>query len=261
MQYLMEQHVLPQLKLLNNGLAIAHRTILTVGEGESRIATRIEAIEASLPANIKLAYLPGLGSVRLRLSARGGNAVALNTALEKQVEKIKQSIPELIFGYDKTTLEEAIGTLLLKHKKTITTAESCTGGYIAHMITSVSGSSRYFQGSIIAYANEVKQRELQVKAKTLKQYGAVSEATVREMVRGALAKFQSDIAVAISGIAGPGGGSPEKPVGTIWIAVGDQQHTETYLLKAGKDRLKNIQYSAVYALDQVRKFILKYYES
>lgn len=261
MQYLMEQHVLPQLKLLNNGLAIAHRTILTVGEGESRIATRIEAIEASLPANIKLAYLPGLGSVRLRLSARGGNAVALNTALEEQVEKIKQSIPELIFGYDKTTLEEAIGTLLLKHKKTITTAESCTGGYIAHMITSVSGSSRYFQGSIIAYANEVKQRELQVKAKTLKQYGAVSEATVREMVRGALAKFQSDIAVAISGIAGPGGGSPEKPVGTIWIAVGDQQHTETYLLKAGKDRLKNIQYSAVYALDQVRKFILKYYES
>lgn len=260
MQYLMEHQVLPRLKKLNTSISIAHRTILTVGEGESRIAARIEHIENSLPENIKLAYLPGLGRVRLRLSGRSNNSVKLNTDLEEQVERIKQSIPELIFGYDKTTLEEAIGTLLLKHQKTITTAESCTGGYVAHMITSVPGSSRYFQGSIIAYANEVKQSELQVKSSTLEQYGAVSEATVREMVRGALTKFGTDLAVAISGIAGPGGGSPEKPVGTIWIGVGDQQHTETLLLKAGKDRVKNIQYSAVYALDQVRKFILKYYE-
>ena len=261
MQYLMEHHVLPQLKKLNTNISIAHRTILTVGEGESRIAARIEHIENSLPENIKLAYLPGLGRVRLRLSGSGTNAAELNTTLEEQVERIKHTIPELIFGYDKTTLEEAIGALLLKHQKTITTAESCTGGYIAHMITSIPGSSRYFQGSVIAYANEVKERELQVQASTLKQFGAVSEETVREMVRGVLAKFKTDLAVAISGIAGPGGGSPEKPVGTIWIAVGDQHRTETLLLKAGKNRVKNIQYSAVYALDQVRKFILKYYEA
>ncbi|HKK75921.1 MAG TPA: competence/damage-inducible protein A [Saprospiraceae bacterium] len=262
MQYIMEKHVLPRIKKQNNNsFAIAHRTILTVGEGESRIASRIEAIEDELPENIKLAYLPGLGRVRLRLSARGKNPDLLATALNEQVSRIQATIPELIFGYEKTSLEEAIGALLMKHEKTISTAESCTGGYLAHIITSVPGSSRYFQGSVVAYANEVKQRELQVKAKTLEEQGAVSEPTVREMVKGALEKFQTDLAVAISGIAGPDGGTPEKPVGTIWIAVGDRENTETLLLNAGKDRVKNIQYTAVYALDQVRKFVQKHYET
>lgn len=259
MQYIMENHVLPRLVKSNEQVAIAHRTILTVGEGESRIAARIEEVENNLPENIKLAYLPGLGGVRLRLSGKGNQADTLSKSLDEQVDKIKALIPEFIYGYDKKTLEEAIGELLLKHGKTITTAESCTGGCVAHKITSVPGSSRYFLGSIIAYSNAVKEQELQVKSQTLEEFGAVSEATVIEMVAGALKKFGTDLAVAISGIAGPDGGTPEKPVGTIWIAVGDQKNTETYLVKAGKDRLKNIQYASTYALDQIRKFVLKYY--
>jgi len=259
MQYIMENHVLPRLKNLNSKLTIDHRTILTVGEGESRIAARIESIESNLPDNIKLAYLPGLGGVRLRLSGRSNDAAQLNIQLDTQVQNIRVTIPELIYGYGKTSLEEAVGALLLQYGKTITTAESCTGGYLAHLITSVPGASRYFQGSLVAYSNRIKEQELKVKASTLDQHGAVSEATVREMVAGALQRFQADLAVAVSGIAGPGGGSPEKPVGTIWIAVGDQQHTATFLVKASKDRGKNIQYAAVYALDQVRKFLEKYY--
>lgn len=259
MQHIMETQVLPRIKKQNKNFAIAHRTILTVGEGEARIASRIEALEEKLPPHIKLAYLPGLGQVRLRLSARGKDANLIKVELEEQVNQIQSIIPELIYGYDNTTLEEAIGKLLVNHKKTISTAESCTGGYLAHVLTSSPGASRYFRGSIIAYANEVKQKELKVKTTTLETHGAVSEATVREMVRGALEKFNTDLAVATSGIAGPGGGSPEKPVGTIWIAVGDGKNIETLLLKASKDRLKNIQYTAVYALDQIRKFVEKYY--
>lgn len=259
MQYIMENHVLPRLKQQNSSLVIDHRTILTVGEGESRIADRIETIENNLPDNIKLAYLPGLGGVRLRLSGRGNDTDQLGRQLDTQVQNIRATIPELIYGYEKTSLEEAVGALLLQYGKTITTAESCTGGYLAHLITSVPGASRYFQGSLVAYSNRIKEQELQVKASTLDQHGAVSEATVREMVAGALQHFQADLAVAVSGIAGPGGGSPEKPVGTIWIAVGDQQHTATFLVKASKDRSKNIQYAAVYALDQVRKFLQEHY--
>jgi nicotinamide-nucleotide amidase len=259
MQYIMEKHVLPRLSNGNKQIAIDHRTIRTVGEGESRIAARIETIENSLPAGIKLAYLPSLGSVRLRLTGRGTDANQLTKILDEQVARIQSEIPELIFGYGKIQLEEAIGELLLKHKKTMTTAESCTGGYLAHMITSVPGSSGYFLGSIIAYSNEVKTQELKVQDQTLQKHGAVSEATVKEMVSGALEKFHTDLAVAVSGIAGPGGGTPEKPVGTIWMAVGDKNHTETYLVKAGKDRVKNIQYASVYALNLIRKFILKYY--
>ena len=257
MEYIMINGILPKLKNRFISLPIAHRTILTVGEGESRLALKIEPFEDDLPENIKLAYLPGLGQVRLRLTGRGKDEKELNRQLDEQVEKLKGIIPEFIFGYEKNTLENIVGELLKHQSKTLSTAESCTGGHIAHRITSISGSSDYFMGSVVSYSNELKMNLLGVHQTTLKIHGAVSEATVIEMVKGALKTMQTDIAVSVSGIAGPGGGSPEKPVGTIWLAVGDNNLIKTHKLQLGKNRLKNIEYTTVQALNMIRKFLLE----
>jgi len=257
MKYLMEHEVLPMIGKTFSGKPIFHRTILTIGEGESRIAKRIEDIEEQLPEYIKLAYLPNLGQVRLRLSATGDNPNILKKELDTQVELIKARIPEFIFGYEKDTIENVLGQLLLKNKKTIATAESCTGGLVAHRITSVPGSSGYYEGSIIAYSYALKEKLLNVAPKILESHGAVSEETVKAMLAGLLTNLDTDIGIAISGIAGPGGGTPEKPVGTIWIAVGDKNKTETMKLQLGKSRSNNIKYTATKALDMVRHFLLK----
>ena len=257
MKYLMEHEVIPRLKKTFPVQPIVHRTILTVGEGESRIAARIEDIEANLPEQVKLAFLPGLGQVRLRLTATGLEEDALNELVDAKKKEIEERLQEFIYGYDDDKLERVIGQMLADRGLTLCTAESCTGGYLAHQITSISGSSKYFMGSIIAYANQVKMRQLGVKPETLEQHGAVSEQTVIEMVKGALKLLQTDIAVSVSGIAGPTGGTPDKPVGTVWLAVGNQDVVKTQLLSIGKDRLKNIQYSSVKALDLVRTFLLE----
>lgn len=259
MKYLMTHEVIPRLQAKFPVQAIRHLTLMTAGEGESRIAERLEDIETALPGHIKLAYLPNLGYVRLRLSGTAMDATSLEGEVEDQAERIRNRLGELIYGQNDESLEENLGELLKAHQLNLATAESCTGGYIAHLITSVPGSSAYFKGSIVAYANEVKQNLLGVKAETLAEHGAVSEATVREMVSGALKTLQTDLAVSISGIAGPGGGSPEKPVGTIWMAVGNSERVETFKLQAGKDRLKNIQYAGNMALNLVRKFVLTHY--
>ena len=257
MKYLMSEEVLPKLKKEFKSKPIAHRTILTVGEGESRIADTIDDFVEALPENIKIAYLPGLGQVRLRLTGTGDDEKVLGKMLDKQVKKLKKIIPQFIYGSEKENLQEVVGKLLIQQKKTLCTAESCTGGFLAHKITSVAGSSAYFMGSVVAYSNEVKMKQLKVKSSTLEKHGAVSEKTVKEMVAGALKLFQTDIAVAISGIAGPGGGTPEKPVGTIWIAIGDKNKTKTYQLNLWKDRIKNIEYTATVALNVIRKFLLE----
>ena len=257
MKYLMEFEVLPRLKKLQPETVVLHRTILTVGEGESRIAKRIAAIEDGLPETIKLAYLPGLGKVRLRLTAVGTDESRLNRQLDKEVKAIEAEIPEFIFGYGTDTLEQVIGRMLVEAGKTLGTAESCTGGYIAHLITSIPGSSRYFHGSIIAYANKVKQNQLQVSDKTLMKHGAVSEPTVKEMIKGTIKTLGVDLAIATSGIAGPDGGTEEKPVGTIWLAVGDGEQIKTRKLQLSKDRLLNIKYTAYQALNLIRKFLLQ----
>lgn len=257
MKYLMEFEVLPRLKKEFPSKPIAHRTILTVGEGESRIADQIHDFVEALPENIKIAYLPGLGQVRLRLTGTGDDEDVLNDLLDEQVEVLKKIIPQFIFGYEKEKLEEVVGRILKEKKKTICTAESCTGGFLAHKITSISGSSAYFMGSVIAYDNAVKMNQLQVNPTTLETHGAVSEATVKEMVTGALDLLKTDIAISISGIAGPGGGTPEKPVGTVWIAIGDKNKTQTYQLNLWKDRMKNIEYASVVALNVIRKFLLE----
>ena len=256
MKYLMEVEVLPKLKNQFPGKPIAHRTILTVGEGESRIADRIDPFLEALPENIKMAYLPGIAQVRLRMTGIGDDENELNTLLDKKVEELKPLISEFIYGFEKEKLEEVIGRMLIEKGKTIATAESCTGGFLAHKITSVPGSSQYFEGSIISYSNEMKMNQLNVKSSTLKKHGAVSEKTVKEMVQGTLELLKTDIAIAISGIAGPDGGTPEKPVGTIWIAIGDKNNTKTYQLNLWKDRMKNIEYTSTVALNVIRKFLL-----
>lgn len=261
MKYLMEFEVIPKLVKHFPGKPIDHRTILTVGEGESRIAARLEKIETTLPNFVKLAYLPNLGNVRLRLSAIAENGEDIAAILDEKVKEIEATIPELIYGYGTQKLEEAVGTLLKNKGLTLSTAESCTGGFLAHKITTVPGCSTYYKGSVIAYAYEAKRNELGVKPKTLEKYGAVSEETVKEMVIGVLKALNTDIGIAISGIAGPGGGTPDKPVGTVWLAIGNQEHMETVKLQIGKDRLRNIQYTAVKGLDLIRQFVLKYYQS
>ena len=257
MKYLMSEEVLPRLKKQFPGTPIAHRTILTTGEGESKLAVRINDFVEALPHNIKMAYLPNIAQVRLRMSGTGDDEKVLNNLLDQKVEELKPLISEFIFGYENTKLEEAVGQLLKEKGKTLCTAESCTGGYIAHKITSISGASSYFMGSIVAYDNAVKMNQLQVQSSTLEQHGAVSEETVIEMVKGALNLLKTDLAVSISGIAGPTGGTPQKPVGTIWIAVGDKNNIKTYKLNLWKDRMKNIEYSTTVALNMIRKFLLE----
>ncbi|MEM9822050.1 MAG: competence/damage-inducible protein A [Bacteroidota bacterium] len=259
MKYLMENEVLPRLRERFPGKPIAHRTVLTVGEGESRIAKMITDFEENLPAHIKLAYLPGLGIVRLRLTAKGDSQAAIEKDLDAKVEELNALLPDYIFGYGTTTLEAAVGQLLRERKQTIATAESCTGGYLAHRFTAIPGASDYFQGSTIAYANQIKVNELGVSPSILQQHGAVSEETVSAMAQGALKKFNTDFALSTSGIAGPGGGTETKPVGTIWMAICDKNECKTLKLQLGKDRLKNIQYTSNRALNLLRKFLIERY--
>lgn len=256
MEYLMEHEVIPRLQKRFNPLPTAYKTLLTAGEGDSILAEYLKDFENNLPDFAKLAYLPSIGRVRLRINVSHSDKLIVKKTLAEKFREMEGCLPpELIVGYDDETLEGAVGKILMAKNLTLSTAESCTGGYLAHLITSVPGSSGYYQGSVISYANEVKMSQLKVKQKTLHDFGAVSEETVREMVAGALNRLQSDVVIATSGIAGPDGGTPDKPVGTVWIAVGNKQKTIAKKLLLGKDRLRNIQYSSFYALNLLRHFL------
>jgi nicotinamide-nucleotide amidase len=262
MEYLMNAEVMPRLLERYPGNPIAHRTLLTAGEGESNIAQRIELFEQGLPPHVKLAYLPALGQVRLRLSGRydESRTAERQQHLEQELAgysaELQALLPDLIYGAEEQTMQSVVGDLLRGQHKKICTAESCTGGYVASLLTSVPGASAYFPGSVVTYSYEMKTKLLGVRPETLAKYGAVSRETVIEMVNGALQTLEADIAVAISGIAGPDGGTPEKPVGTVWMAVGDQHRVVTLKQIFGRDRDKNIQLTGVYALNLARKFLL-----
>jgi nicotinamide-nucleotide amidase len=193
----------------------------------------------------------------MRLSATGADEADLQAEVEYWVSELKKLIPEFFFGYDDDTLEEIVGRQLLALNYTLSTAESCTGGYIAHLITSVSGSSGYFKGSIVAYSNEIKENLLGVEHRTLLTHGAVSEATVKEMAEGARHKLDTTCSIAVSGIAGPLGGTPDKPVGTIWIAVSTPGGTVTEKFLLGEHRGRNIRKAAISALNMLRKELVK----
>lgn len=256
MKGMMSDAVLPALRQHFSLPFIAHRTLLTAGIGESFLADHISAFETALPATIKLAYLPNYGMVRLRLTIRGEDPDSLNKELQQQFDTLKQLVSEWMVIDEDLSLEEAVGKLLTARGRTVATAESCTGGYIAHLLTSIAGSSNYFKGGVISYSNEVKNKLLHVEADTLKTHGAVSEETVRQMALNALPLLDTDYVVAVSGIMGPGGGSPEKPVGTVWIAVGSPQNIITQKFSFRFDRRRNIELTATNGLNLLRKFIL-----
>ncbi|GGG29161.1 competence/damage-inducible protein A [Pontibacter amylolyticus] len=253
MKRMMTDIVLPQLKAFFKTPHIIHRVIQTVGIPESMLAERLDAWETNLPPHIKLAYLPHLGGVRLRLTGIAEHAEQLEQELETEVGKLSALVPKHIFAYGEVPLEEALGQLLKERGLTISVAESCTGGYLAHRFTSVPGSSTYFMGGVVAYDNSVKMQVLGVKPETLQRHGAVSEATVLEMAQNVRQKLGTDIGVATSGIAGPDGGTPEKPVGTIWIAYADQHGAKAKLLQYNKNRQLNIEYTALAVLNLVRQ--------
>ena len=255
MKGMMEDEVLPLLQKEFPFHFITHRTLLTAGIGESFLAERLKEFEASLPAFIKLAYLPNFGMVRVRLSSSGNDKEAVENLIEKYFEELQKTIPEFLVANEDEPLEKVIGKLLLAKNKTVSTAESCTGGTIASLITSVPGASAYFKGSIVSYSDEIKENLLNVNTETIRRFGAVSKETVEEMVKGILEKMSTNYAIAISGIMGPGGGSEEKPVGTVWMSVGNKHKIETQKMYFRYDRMRNIQASAVSALNMLRKFI------
>ena len=235
---------------------IIHKTLLTAGIGESMLAEHIKDFEAALPSHIKLAYLPNYGMVRLRLTTSGYDKDAVANEIETEFEKLKSLTKEFLVTDEDEPMEKVVGKLLAARNETIATAESCTGGYIAHIITSHPGSSKYFKGSVVSYDNEVKQNVLHVSNQTLQTVGAVSEETVKEMLKGVLDILKTNYAIAVSGIMGPDGGNEEKPVGTVWIAVGNKENITTQKSNLRFDRMRNIQVTSMIALNLLRKFIL-----
>jgi nicotinamide-nucleotide amidase len=249
MKGMMEDYVIPQLSQQFKFPAIVHRTLLTAGAGESFLAELIKNFEATLPAHIKLAYLPNYGMVRLRLSATENDIAA-------HFEQLQLLVKEYLVTNEDEPLERVVSKLLLAKNKTLCTAESCTGGYIAHLITSMAGSSAFYDGSVISYSYGAKEDLLNVSHQSLLKNGAVSEEVVTEMAKGALRNIKSDYVIAVSGIMGPGGGLPEKPVGTAWIAVGDSQKIIAQKVQFRFDRARNIQLTAAAALNLLRQFIV-----
>lgn len=248
MQTLMEEQVAPRLGSRLALPVIYHKMIRTAGVPESKLAAMIQEWENQLPTHIRLAYLPRLGQVRLRLTAFGSTREQLEKDVDKEIQKVLPIIEKYAFGFDEEELELVIGKILKERGLKIASAESCTGGYIAHKITSVPGSSAYYRGSVIPYHNDHKEHILGVKPETLQKHGAVSEACVMEMVEGVAKLYGTEVAMASSGIAGPDGGTEDKPVGTIWIAAKTPDGVYTRLLHLSKDRQLNIELSTTAAL-------------
>ncbi|MBO7315973.1 MAG: CinA family nicotinamide mononucleotide deamidase-related protein, partial [Paludibacteraceae bacterium] len=248
MKGLMREEVVPLVHEKFSVESIYHKNVLTFGIGESFLSDKIEQWELALPENIRLAYLPKDGVVRLRLSAYGNNFAELEKQVACEVEKLRAIVGEYIFVYDDDTLESVVGKLLSEQGMTLATAESCTGGTIAQLLTSVSGASAYYMGGVVAYANEAKEQLLGVKRATLEQYGAVSRQTAEEMALGAKRRFATDYAIATTGIAGPTGGTEDKPVGTVWIAVATPSGVEAQCFSFGDDRSKNVMRASYQAL-------------
>lgn len=257
MKAMMQNFVLPRIKKLGEHRHIIHKTLVSVGIGESFLSKKIEDIENSLPPHIKLAYLPNYNIVRMRLTGKGADKAELQQEIDTFTKKIYGKVGEYIAIDEDTPMQEVVGRLLKQNNKTIATAESCTGGFIAHLLTSIAGSSVYYKGSVISYDNSVKVEQLEVEQNILDTVGAVSQETVEQMVVGVMKKLKADYAVATSGVAGPGGGTEEKPVGTVWIAVAKEGKIESKKYKFHGTRQAIIERSAIMALDMVRKLILE----
>lgn len=261
MKAMVSEFVIPRLQETFELPLIEHRFIMTAGVGESRIAEQLMDFEAGLPEHVAMAYLPSHGYVKLRLTARGTDRAAMLATLDRLEHDLCDTLGSWVYGIGReATLEKALGDLLVQQGLTIGTAESCTGGYIGHRITTVPGSSVWFKGGIISYDNTVKEQQLGVSSATLAQHGAVSEATVREMLTGLFERLPVDLGIAVSGIAGPEGGTPDKPVGTVWVAYGQAHDIRTKKLQLHTKRLLNIELTATLSLNLVRRYLLETFE-
>jgi nicotinamide-nucleotide amidase len=252
MKKMMTEQIIPKLLETFSPPVIHHRIIRTIGIGESFLADKISDWEQALPSHIRLAYLPSLGEVKLRLTAIGEDLSRIESETADLAVTLHDRVGQFIYGEGDDPLEVVLGRILASRRITLSVAESCTGGYLSHLITSVPGSSAYFMGSMIPYSYEIKMQHLGVKPETLQQFGAVSEETIKEMATLVREKFDTDIGVATSGIAGPGGATPEKPVGTVWIAYSDKSQTVARKLQLSTERLLNIKYASLAALNLVR---------
>ena len=257
MQGLMLAEVIPFLKERFTAAQIIHKTLLTAGIGESALAEIIKDFESALPESIKLAYLPSYGMVRLRLTTKAEFHEKIRQDMDFAFEELKKLTAEYLVTPNDLQMQEVVAEILTLQNKTLATAESCTGGYIAHLLTSIPGSSKFFNGSVVSYTNQAKEKLLQVQSSTIQQFGAVSENTVKEMLLGALKQLDSNYAIAVSGIMGPDGGTDEKPVGTVWVAVGNSQKIITQKFHFRFNRLQNIHLTALNALNLLRKFLLE----
>ena len=255
MKGIMINEVFP--KLEDHTHAIFHRTVLLYGIPESQLAEKIESWELALPFFIKLAYLPSPTAMKLRLSAYGSNLDELKREVGNQIVELKKLVSDYFFGYDDDNLPGAVGKLLIKTKATISVAESCTGGYIAHLFTSNPGSSAYFTGSVTSYANEVKENVLGVEKRLFETVGAVSKEVAVQMAQGVKRLMKTDYAIAVTGVAGPDGGTPEKPVGTVWIAVVGKQNLVVEKFSFAQNRERNIIRSSYTAINLLRQMIIE----
>lgn len=255
MKGMMINSVIPDLQERLKLPPIVHRTLVTAGIGESFLAERIKEFESMLPDNISLAYLPNYGMVKLRLSTRG-NTPKMVAEMEAEFDMLKQQVADVMVVDEDKSIQQVVADILVKRQQTLSTAESCTGGYIAQLITAMPGSSKFYQGGVVTYSNELKEKLTGVRRETLEKYGAVSRETVIEMAEGILRQSNSDFAIATSGIMGPDGGSPEKPTGTVWVGLASKTESEAHPYQFRFDRLRNIELTATYGLNSLRKFIL-----
>ena len=256
MKAIMETEVLPRVIKHFKTPVIFHKVIKTVGIGESYLSDLIQDWELSLPSHIKLAYLPSLGIVKLRLTAFGEDLSSLSSDVETELARVMPLISSYVFGYEKEELAEVVGQLLRKSKANLSVAESCTGGHLAHQFTQIPGSSDYFKGGIVSYANEVKMNQLGVSASILSKFGAVSEPCITAMAEGARHVLGTTYSLATSGIAGPTGGTDDKPVGTVWIALAHPNGVITRKLQLAGTRMQNIHMTSLASLNLLRRFLL-----
>jgi nicotinamide-nucleotide amidase len=255
MKGLMSKKVMPLLQTEFKLPFILHRTLLTAGVGESFIAEKIQSWEEALPVQIKLAYLPNYGMVRLRLTTQTNEKEKAEQELDELFVQLQELVKEWLIIDKDLALEKALGDLLISKNKSLSTAESCSGGYIAHLLTSVPGSSLYFKGTVVAYSYDAKETILGVNNSTLETKGAVSEETITEMFNGLMKVTTADYGIATSGVMGPGGGTDDKPVGTVWVAVGSREKMIAKRLHFRFDRAKNIELTATNALLMLFQFI------
>ena len=257
MKELVKTQVLPRLSEKFSFQPTYYRTVITQGTFEAQLAELLSDFEKNLPGGITLAYLPSPGIIKLRIGGRGDDISILQGKVDEQVNVLQKIIPQYIIGYDEQTPEMIVGKLLSERQQNIAVAESCTGGAISSLITAVPGSSKYFKGGIVAYSNEIKKDQLAISPTLIETYGAVSKQVVEDMATNARLLFNSNWSIAVSGIAGPSGGSTAKPVGTIWIAISGENYIRSAEYRFGDNRQRNIRRASLTALNMLRRTIIE----